>query len=212
MASRKVEAGDPCDRPKHRSSCWTVEEDFGCCHRCNGSLRPHPIGPLPSRDAISKAPRAAGYRGSDFVLWHYFTLAGWGVVRQGTVSHCPCNPFSRIWAAPSPFGLGSRAIARPKTAARRNPLARFPPIRVTPAAARRWDSCRTMPRIGTASHNGSTVLGRSRPAWKRRTRVEGWRDGRPGLGLARRAVGDCTAGTRRCDPAEPEDGALSPRW
>jgi hypothetical protein len=34
-----------------------------------------------------------------------------------------------------PFGLGSRVIARPKTAARRNPLTRLPPIRVTPAAA-----------------------------------------------------------------------------
>ena len=33
-----------------------------------------PIGPLPSRDAISKAPRVAGYRGSDFVLWHPFTV------------------------------------------------------------------------------------------------------------------------------------------
>jgi hypothetical protein len=30
-----------------------------------------------------------------------------------------------------------------------------------------------MPRIGTAPRNGSTVLGRSRPAWKRRTRAEG---------------------------------------
>ena len=44
---------------------------------------------------------------------------------------------SRCWAAPSPCGLGSRAIARPKTAARRNPLTRFPPMRVTPAAAER---------------------------------------------------------------------------
>jgi hypothetical protein len=42
-----------------------------------------------------------------------------------------------FWAAPSPSGLGSRAIARPKTAARRNPLTRFPPMRVTPAAAER---------------------------------------------------------------------------
>jgi len=28
------------------------------------------IDALPSRNAISEAPRAAGYRGSDFVLWH----------------------------------------------------------------------------------------------------------------------------------------------
>jgi hypothetical protein len=35
----------------------------------DGSALPA-IDALASYDAISKAPRAAGYRGSDFVLWH----------------------------------------------------------------------------------------------------------------------------------------------
>jgi hypothetical protein len=30
------------------------------------------IDALLRRNAINKAPRAAGYRGSDFVLWHLF--------------------------------------------------------------------------------------------------------------------------------------------
>ena len=34
------------------------------------------IDALPSCDAISKAPRAAGYRGSDFVQWHLFPVDG----------------------------------------------------------------------------------------------------------------------------------------
>ena len=66
---RKVEAGDLRDRPKHRSSCSTVEEDFAAATAMDGSALPA-IDALPSCDAISKAPRAAGYRGSDFVHWH----------------------------------------------------------------------------------------------------------------------------------------------
>src|SRR5262245_24138786 len=45
----------------HRRSC--------CRHVMDGSALPA-IDALPNRNAISKAPRAAGYRGSDFVLWH----------------------------------------------------------------------------------------------------------------------------------------------
>ena len=43
----------------------SVEEDFGFAMDRSALT---PIGPLPNRDAISKAPRAAGYRGSDFGL------------------------------------------------------------------------------------------------------------------------------------------------
>jgi hypothetical protein len=48
------------------------------------------------------------------------------------------------------------------------------------------------------------------PAWKRRTRFEG--DAAAGLESALRAVlkNHCTAGTRRSDSAEPEDGFVHP--
>ena len=69
MTSEKVEAGDLRDRPKHRSSCSTVEEDLAAATAMDGSALPA-IDALRSQDAISKAPRAAGYRGSDFVQWH----------------------------------------------------------------------------------------------------------------------------------------------
>ena len=42
----------------------------------DGSALPA-IDALPSRNAISEAPRAAGYRGSDFVLWHIPTVLIW---------------------------------------------------------------------------------------------------------------------------------------
>ena len=45
------------------------------------------IDALPDRNAISEAPRAAGYRGSDFVLWHELTVRAAGGLRQGTVLH-----------------------------------------------------------------------------------------------------------------------------
>jgi hypothetical protein len=48
-----------------------------------------------------------------------------------------------------------------------------------------------MPRIASASCDGSTVLGRSRPAWKRRTRFEG--GAAAGLESALRAVRSQTA-------------------
>jgi len=67
MSSHKVEAGDLRDRPKHRSSSSTVEEDLAAATAMDGSALPA-IDALRSYDAISKAPRAAGYRGSDFVL------------------------------------------------------------------------------------------------------------------------------------------------
>ena len=68
MISEKVEAGDLPDRPKHRSSSSTVEEDFVAA--VMDSSAHAAIDALRSCDAISRAPRAAGYRDSDFVLWH----------------------------------------------------------------------------------------------------------------------------------------------
>ena len=66
MTSRQVDAGDLRDRLKHRSSYSTVNEDVATATATDGSALPA-IDALPSRNAISKAPRAAGYRGSDFV-------------------------------------------------------------------------------------------------------------------------------------------------
>ena len=66
MSSHKVEAGDLRDRPKRLSTCSTVEEDFAAATITDGSVLPA-IDALPSCSAISKPPRAAGYRGSDFV-------------------------------------------------------------------------------------------------------------------------------------------------
>ena len=66
MTSEKVEAGDLPDRPKHRSSSSTVEEDFVAVMDSSAHAA---IDALRSCDAISRAPRAAGYRDSDFVLW-----------------------------------------------------------------------------------------------------------------------------------------------
>ena len=69
MVSDKLGAGDLRDRQKHLSSCATFEEDFAAANVMDGSALPA-IDALPSRNAISKTPRAAGYRGSDFVRWH----------------------------------------------------------------------------------------------------------------------------------------------
>jgi hypothetical protein len=46
-----------------------AKEDRAAATVMHGSALPT-IDPLPNRDPISKAPRAAGYRGSDFVPWH----------------------------------------------------------------------------------------------------------------------------------------------
>jgi hypothetical protein len=67
MGSHKVEAGDLRDRPKHRTPSSTVEEDLAAATAMDGSTL-LAIDALPGYDAIGKAPRAAGYRGSDFVL------------------------------------------------------------------------------------------------------------------------------------------------
>jgi hypothetical protein len=75
MSSHKIEAGDLRDRPKHRSSCSTVEEDLAAATVMDGSALPA-IDVLASYDAISKAPRAAGYRGSDFGQWHRAPVRG----------------------------------------------------------------------------------------------------------------------------------------
>jgi len=47
----------------------------------DGSAVPE-INTLPSCHAISKTPRAAGYRVSDFVLWHFATVRGTAAFRQ----------------------------------------------------------------------------------------------------------------------------------
>ena len=70
MSSHKVEAGDLRDRPKHRSSYSTVEEDLAAGTVVMEGTALAAMDALLSRKAISKAPRAAGYRGSDFVRWH----------------------------------------------------------------------------------------------------------------------------------------------
>jgi hypothetical protein len=75
MTSEKIEAGDRRDRLKHRSSCSTVEEDFAAATVMDSSALAA-IDALRSCDAISKAPRAAGYRGSDFVPWHTAGIRG----------------------------------------------------------------------------------------------------------------------------------------
>jgi hypothetical protein len=58
MTSHKEEADDLRDGPKHRSSCSTVEEDLPAATVMDGSAL-RAIDALPSRNAISKAPRAA---------------------------------------------------------------------------------------------------------------------------------------------------------
>jgi len=52
MTLRQVKAGDLRDRLKHRSSCWTVEEDLAAATVVDGTVLP-PIDPLPGRNAIS---------------------------------------------------------------------------------------------------------------------------------------------------------------
>ena len=69
MSSHRVEAADLRDWPKHRSSCSMAKEDRAAATAMDGSALPA-TDALPNRNAISKAPRAAGYRGSDFALWH----------------------------------------------------------------------------------------------------------------------------------------------
>jgi len=75
--AQKVEAVDLRDQPKHRSSCSTLEEDFAAA-----TVRLCP-------SALCKRPRAAGYRGSDFVLWHLCSVAASLQPRQLTVLHSP---------------------------------------------------------------------------------------------------------------------------
>jgi hypothetical protein len=58
--------------PSALCQSWPLLPNLFLCRayqRMDGSALP-PIDPLPNRNAISKAPRAAGYRGSDFVHWH----------------------------------------------------------------------------------------------------------------------------------------------
>ena len=70
MSSHRLELPNLRDWPKHRSSCSMAKEDRAAATVMNGSVLPA-IDALPNRNTISKAPRAAGYRGSDFVLWPF---------------------------------------------------------------------------------------------------------------------------------------------
>jgi hypothetical protein len=86
MISDKVEADDLRDRPKHRSSYSTVEEDLAD-GSAFGWYALAAIDDLLSRNAISKAPRAAGYRGSDFVP----------LARSGSIWRCnDCYGYRRV--------------------------------------------------------------------------------------------------------------------
>jgi hypothetical protein len=89
--------------------------------------------------------------------------------------------------------LGWIAVRTPPMPYRLLRLAASRPIRATPAAARMEAVAGTMPRIGTASRNRSTVLGRSSH----------------GLDASEFALrGSATAGTRDAIPAEQEIGPL----
>jgi hypothetical protein len=83
MISDNVEAGDLRDRPKHRSSYSTVEEDLAAGTVVVEGTALAVIDALLSRKAISKAPRAAGYRGSDFVLWRDAEVFGTAAISSG---------------------------------------------------------------------------------------------------------------------------------
>jgi hypothetical protein len=58
---------------------------------------------------------------TDVSSWHSFTVARRGVVRQGTVSHCPCNLLPHFGRPPRPSGSGrvlSRGRRRPRDGTR----------------------------------------------------------------------------------------------
>jgi len=67
MASRKVEAADHGDGRSIVAHAEGSKKIVAAGSVAMDRSALTPIGPLPSRDAVSKAPRAAGYRGSDFV-------------------------------------------------------------------------------------------------------------------------------------------------
>jgi hypothetical protein len=117
MASRKVEAGDFRHRLKDRSSCSTIEEDLAAATVMHGSALAT-IDALQSRKPISRTPRAAGYRGSDFVLWHKAAdlqgeptrrIPGANQTRSGISWQLRVD--DRSLCAPRPFGRG-RALPR----------------------------------------------------------------------------------------------------
>jgi hypothetical protein len=74
MISEKVEAGEL--RERHRSSYSPIEEDLARGTVVMDGATLVVIDARLSRDAINKAPRAAGYRGSDFVRWRLAPFAG----------------------------------------------------------------------------------------------------------------------------------------
>ena len=69
---------------------------------------------------------------------------------------------SLFGAAPSPFGLGSRAIARPEDGRATEPAGAVCPSGLRPLPQEREVLAGTMPIIVTASPHRSAVLGRSR--------------------------------------------------
>ena len=65
---RNLEVGDVRRRPKHGSSCSTVEEDLAAAV-IDGSALPA-VDSHPNCIAIGKAHPRSGLSRSDFVLWH----------------------------------------------------------------------------------------------------------------------------------------------
>src|SRR6516165_298441 len=68
MTTHNLEVGDVRRRPKHRSSCSTVEEDLAATV-IDGSALPA-VDSHPNCIAIGKAHPRSGLSRSDFVLWH----------------------------------------------------------------------------------------------------------------------------------------------
>ena len=67
MSSPKVEAGDLSGRPKHRSSCSTVEEVWSMPRQW--WLCPLHYRHSPQLRRYQQGTPRSGYRGSDFVHW-----------------------------------------------------------------------------------------------------------------------------------------------
>ena|SRR6516165_200172 len=72
MTTHNLEVGDVRRRPKHRSSCSTVEEDLAATV-IDGSALPA-VDSHPNCIAIGKAHPRSGLSRSDFVPWHRPTI------------------------------------------------------------------------------------------------------------------------------------------
>jgi hypothetical protein len=111
MISDKVEAGDLRDRPKHRSSYSTVEEDLAGGTVVMDGTALAAIDDLLSRNAMSKAPRAAGYRGSDFVPLAHRARSRMSAFRGSAVALLSW-PWPPIRCDPRPVNPARRYVTR----------------------------------------------------------------------------------------------------